>query len=62
MQSLNINIVVNLPPVYSSQLNPLLLIYSTPYILQQAAYFAAGELNKILTNPVAAEEHNNKEV
>jgi len=43
--------VVNLPPVYSIL-----------HALQQAAYFAAGKLNKILSNLVAAKEHNNKEV
>jgi len=30
--------------------------------LQQAAYFAASELNKILSNLVAAKEQDNKEV
>jgi len=59
--------VVNLPPAYSSQLDmqldyPLPPIHSTPHILQQAAYFAVGELNKILTNLAAAKEHDNKEV
>ena len=41
---------------------PLLPIYSTPYASQQAAYFTTGELNKILTNLVAAKEYNNKEI
>jgi len=53
--------VVNLPPVYSSQLN-IQLNYSTPHALQRAAYFTAGKLNKILSDPVAAKEHDNKEV
>ena len=62
MQSLSMSTVVNLPPAYNSQLNPLPPMHSIPHALQQAAYFAAGKLNKILTNPVAAKEHNNEEV
>ena len=59
--------VVNLPPAYSSQLNmqldyPLPPMHSTPHTSQQAAYFAADKLNEILTNPVAAEEYDDKKV
>ena len=61
MQSLSISIVVNVPPAHSSQLD-MQLNYSTPHTSQRAAYFAAGELNKILSNPVAAKEYDNKEV
>ena len=61
IQSLSISTVINLPPVYSSQLN-MQLNYSTPHISQRAAYFTTGELNKILSNPVATKEHDNKEV
>jgi len=38
------------------------LNYSTLHILQRTAYFAIGELNKILSDLVAAKEYNNKEV
>ena len=67
MQSLSMSTVVNIPPAYSSQLDmqldyPLPPMHSTPHTSQQAACFAAGELNKILTNPVAAEEHDDEEV
>ena len=61
MQSLSMSTVMNLPPAYSSQLD-MQLDYSTPHISQWAAYFTAGELNKILSDPVAAEEHDNEEV
>jgi hypothetical protein len=59
--------VMNLPPAYRSQLDmqldyPLLLMHGTPYTLQRAAYFAVGELDEILTDPAAAEEHDNEEV
>ena len=51
------------PPSAIGRLPPLMqLNYSTPHILQQAAYFAISKLNEILSNPVAAKEHNNKEV
>jgi len=67
IQSLSISTVVNLPRAYSSQLNmqlnyPLLPIHSTPQASQQAAYFTVGELNKILSDLVAAKEQDNKKV
>jgi len=67
IQSLSMSMVVDLPPAYSSQLDiqlnyPLPPMYSTPHTSRQAAYFAAGKLDEILTNPVAAKEHDNKEI
>ena len=63
-QSLSMSTVVSLPPAYSSQIGtqfeyPLQPIYESPY---QAASLAAGELDKIINDPVATEENNNEEV
>jgi hypothetical protein len=35
------------------------LNYNTPHASQRAAYFAVGELNKILSDPAAAKEYDN---
>lgn len=59
--------VVSLPPAYSSQIGtqfeyPLQPIYESPYASHQAASLAAGELDKIINDSVAAEENNNEGV
>jgi len=51
-----------LPPLAIGRLPYMQLNYNTLHTSQWAAYFAAGKLNKILSNPVATKEHNNKEV
>jgi hypothetical protein len=58
--------VVTLPPAYSSQIGTQ-FEYPQPIheglrTSQQAASFAAGELDEILNDPAAAEEYDNKEV
>jgi hypothetical protein len=50
------------PPLAIGRLPHMQLNYSTPHISQRAAYFTTGELNKVLSDPVAAKEHGNEEV